>query len=103
MGWFVCSCGKRVAVLYKQYSADTFACRHCYSLTYESRNLSGRFKAIGKPPTVFELEALRQSVKRFFYRGEMTKRFIKYSNKLERFETYNGIWLQNFKKKLLRK
>ena len=101
--WFTCPCGKRVAVLYKPRFADNFACRHCYNLTYESRNLSGKFKAIGKPPTVFELETLRQSVKRIYYKGEVTKKFIKYRNKFERFETYNEIWFKNFKRKFFKR
>lgn len=42
--WFICpgynghSCGRRVAILY--YNGLYFRCRHCFDLTYQSRNES---------------------------------------------------------------
>ena len=98
-GWFICLCGKRVAVLYKPRFADNFACRRCYNLTYESRNLSKNFKGIGKPLSIPELDALRDSVRRIFYNGKFTKRFIKFKTKVKQFETYHDTWLKNFYKK----
>ena len=97
--WFTCSCEKHVAVLYKPHFADDFACRHCFNLTYESRNLSKDFKGIGKPLSIPELDALRDSVRRIFYNGKFTKRFIKFKTKVNQFETYRNKWLQNFHKK----
>src|SRR5208337_773741 len=35
--WFQCSwCDRRVAILYLPFGAKVFACRYCYSLTYQS-------------------------------------------------------------------
>ena len=37
--WFICpieGCRRRVAVLYLPSGAESFACRHCYNLTYQS-------------------------------------------------------------------
>ncbi len=31
-------CGRRVGVLYRAPRADYYGCRHCYDLSYESRN-----------------------------------------------------------------
>lgn len=98
--WFICDCGRRVAFLYKRYLADIFACRHCYNLTYESRNLSGNLKGIGRPLSIPELNACRESVKRVFYKGRLTKRFIKYQHKLEQFKTYHDTWSKNFMKRI---
>ena len=46
--WFICPlyknkkyCGRRVGVLYKD--GDWFGCRHCYELTYTSRNVNRRY------------------------------------------------------------
>lgn len=99
--WFVCDCGKQVAFLYKPYFADMFACRHCYNLTYESRNLTGSLKGIGRPLNIPELNALRESVKRIFYKGKLTKRFIKYERKLKQFKTYHDTWFSSFNKRFL--
>jgi len=78
--WFICPwyksgayCGKRVATLYK--NGDFFACRHCYDLTYDSRNLSGFAKPFGTVISFPELERLEQEVKRRYYRGKPTKSY----------------------------
>ena len=88
--WFVCpcpkngnSCGRRVGVLYK--NGDYFACRHCYSLTYASRNLSGIAKQYGSVSDI-EVNRAREAVKRMWYRGNYTKKFRRYvdlENKLD--------------------
>jgi len=51
--WFVCPgvfngrhCGRRVAILYAV--GTYFLCRHCYDLTYESRNESEPFRFLTK-------------------------------------------------------
>ena len=98
--WFICTCRRRVAILYKPYFADTWACRHCYNLTYESRNLSGKFKAIGNPLSVPELEAMSSQVARVFYNGKPTKKFTRLEKKMHQFETYHSAWLKNFYKGL---
>ncbi len=81
--WFICPmsrdgkyCGRRVGVLYKD--GDYFACRHCNDLTYESRKLSGRAKSFGRIISIPEIEKMRDSVKRTYYRGKPTKRYLRY-------------------------
>jgi hypothetical protein len=93
--WFICSCGKRVGVVYKTICSDYFQCRHCHNLTYESRNLSGFQKSIGRAVSIPELEKLRLGLKRVFYNGQLTKNCIKYQKKLEQFKTYHYAWLKN--------
>src|SRR3989344_3164442 len=81
--WFKCFlhkrgvyCGRRVAVLYKD--GDWFGCRHCYELTYESRNVSGRYKRFGRIISFPEIERLRAEAKRVSYRGKYTKKYLRY-------------------------
>lgn len=87
--WFRCPwyangvyCGRRVGVLY--LGGKYFACRHCYSLTYNSRNLSGLSKAAGQVISFPELEQLEGEVKRQYYAGKMTKRYKRYLEKEEK-------------------
>lgn len=87
--WFVCPwytngryCGRRVGVLYKD--GDYFACRHCYGLTYNSRNLSGISKVAGQVISIPELERLESEVKRKHYAGKMTRRYKRYLKKEEK-------------------
>lgn len=84
--WFVCPwykdgsyCGRRVGVLYK--NGDYFACRHCYDLTYNSRNLSGISKKAGQVISIPELEKQRSEVKRKYYAGEMTRKYKRFLKK----------------------
>lgn len=84
--WFICPCyangvycGRRVGVLYK--GGDYFACRHCYNLTYDSRNLSGISKMAGQTVTMPELEKLEAEVKRKYYAGKMTRKYKRYLKK----------------------
>ena len=44
--WFICYCGRRVAVLYGV--RDYFACRHCYGLAYESQQESIHWRGLLK-------------------------------------------------------
>lgn len=84
--WFVCPlsvngryCGRRVGVLYK--GNGYFGCRHCFSLTYEARNQSGYFKTTGKVISIPELEKLRSEIKREYYAGKPTRRYLSYLRK----------------------
>lgn len=107
--WFLCSgfsegkvCGKRVAVLYKPSFGEYFSCRHCYNLTYESSNLSGRKKKLGKFATLPELEELRDGIKKPLYKGDFTKRFKRYLKKSEQTKRAmhsDFAWLRKFIKK----
>lgn len=80
--WFVCPlstngryCGRGVGVLYK--AGDYFGCRHCYDLTYSSRNESrgGRYypmlRFLGG---VEKMEDLEGQIKRRFYAGKPTRK-----------------------------
>lgn len=83
--WFQCLfCGRRIGVLYKR--ADYFACRHCNYLTYESKNLSGTFKAFGRIISAPELDELAARVKRQYYKGKMTKIYQRYLLKVYKFK-----------------
>ena len=84
--WFICPwyangkyCGRKVGVLY--LGNKYFACRHCYDLTYNSRNLSGISKAAGQTVSFPELEKLESGVKRKYYAGKMTKKYKSYLKK----------------------
>jgi len=82
--WFICPlskngvyCGRRVAKLYKAPGGNYFGCRHCYNLSYESRNESclGRIGQLGYLLKVEkQYEELYKKVKRWTYRGRPTKR-----------------------------
>lgn len=84
--WFTCPwyangiyCGRRVGVLYKD--GDYFACRHCYRLTYNSRNLGGLSKLAGQVISIPDLEKLEKEVKCKYYRGKMTRKYRRYMKK----------------------
>lgn len=74
-------CGRRCRVLYSV--GDYFGCRHCANLTYESCNLSGRYKGFLSIPDIDEQEA---KVKRMFYGGKPTRKYLKLLKMEERFE-----------------
>lgn len=85
--WFICPlgkngshCGRRVAKLYKPPGPTYFGCRHCYSLTYESRNEPrlARFGGIGYPiKAERQYEDLYKQIKRWTYKGKATKKVRK--------------------------
>ncbi|NCN11698.1 hypothetical protein GW937_00055 [Candidatus Kaiserbacteria bacterium] len=80
--WYECSltkdgkyCGRRVGVLYK--SGDWFGCRHCYELTYSSRNVNRR-SDLYSLFRVLELnkkaDDLNEKAVRYSYNGKLTKK-----------------------------
>lgn len=83
--WFICPlsvngnyCGRRVAVLY--LGGGYFGCRHCYNLTYESRNESrgAKFELLFKAITERDkIDKLKEEIKRNSYRGRPTKKQIR--------------------------
>ncbi len=74
--WFLCPlCSKRVGVL---YGRGYYACRDCNYLTYESRNLSGSQKSVGRIISIAEVESAKNDVKRISYNGNMTRKFMRY-------------------------
>lgn len=80
--WFRCPfsrdgayCGRRVGVLYK--SGDYFACRHCYDLTYDSRNENRRYRSFHLFNTLrvrSKIDDLEQKIKRPYYGGKPTRK-----------------------------
>lgn len=74
--WFNCPrCFRRVGVLYCRGSY--FACRHCNYLTYESRNISGTLKLLGRIISAPELDAMKSDVKRKYYNGKPTRKYLR--------------------------
>lgn len=87
--WFRCPwyrngvyCSRRVGTLYM--AGDYFACRHCYDLTYTSRNLGGRSKIAGQVISIPELEELEKSVRVKHYAGKPTKRYLRLLKKQDK-------------------
>ena len=82
--WFICPlsvngvyCGRRTGTLYLASGGNYFGCRHCYNLSYESRNESrlGRFGNIGYTIVAErKIEELYSQIKRWTYKGKPTKK-----------------------------
>lgn len=109
--WFICIasanskyCGKRVAVLYK--GGDYFACRHCYNLSYQSRNENRRYRdyalfyVLGNRN---RMDKLRASMKRSFYNGKPTRKQRALDKLAEREFPYALEFMDIYKKKQLTK
>lgn len=98
--WFRCGitangkyCGRRVGVIYK--NGDYFACRHCYDLTYSSKNQNKRYKY----SVLFDvldmdqkIEKLEEKIKRRYYAGKPTR----LQRKLERMYEQSGMNYRRF-------
>jgi hypothetical protein len=82
--WFICPlvrngvpCGRRVGTLFLSSGGKYFGCRHCYNLSYESRNECrlGRFGQLGYVlKAERQVQELREKVKRWTYRGRPTRK-----------------------------
>ena len=82
--WFICNyCQRRVGVLY--IGDSDFACRHCYNLTYESRN-ENRKGFFGVTSILFKAEKIKEGMKRMFYNGKPTKKMLRYEDLIERLQ-----------------
>jgi hypothetical protein len=103
--WFICPlvkngqpCGRQVGVLYK--AGDYFGCRHCYELTYSSKNENRRYKSY---PLLFwlkswkKIEELEEKIKRPYYRGKPTRK----QRRLEKIENRMMPYLDLIKKEKL--
>ena len=96
--WFICPlyrsgvyCGRRVGKLYEAPGAVYFGCRHCYDLSYESRNKShsGWIGQVGYLLTLErQVEKLRSRIKRDFYNGRPTRKFRQLIIKQNRLNAY---------------
>lgn len=92
--WFICPlardgkpCGRRVGTLYM--GGDYFGCRHCYDLTYDSKNENRRYKSYPLFATLFgyqKAEKLEAQIKRRYYNGKPTRK----QRRLDRI--YRQIW-----------
>ncbi len=90
--WFICPlvrnglpCGRRVGTLFLSSGCKYFGCRHCYDLSYESRNECrlGRFGQMGYVLKADrQIEELREKIKRWTWRGRPTRK-VKKLNALE--------------------
>lgn len=80
--WFQCSlykagkyCGKRVGVLYKD--GDWFGCRHCYELTYSSRNTNKNYRYYPLFKVLDlegKIEKLAKTAVKYTHNGKPTKK-----------------------------
>ncbi len=70
--WFACLvCHSRVGVLYLPPGEVRFLCRHCYNLSYHSRNRC-TMESFGD--TSRQIDKLRSEIKRWSYRGRPTRK-----------------------------
>ena len=70
-------CGRRVGTLYLPPGSKYFGCRHCYNLSYDSRNERrlARPGGLGYPIKAERLyEELYRKIKRWTWRGKPTKK-----------------------------
>jgi hypothetical protein len=82
--WFLCplskngvSCGRRVGTFYLPPGGKYYGCRHCYNLSYESRNErpQGRIAYMGHFLTLStRLKKLLEQTNRWTYRGMPTRK-----------------------------
>ena len=96
--WFVCpACGRRIGLLYLPRWARAFRCRHCYNLTYESRNENnrGNWGQLERFSRLYEeFRGLRLNSKRLVYGGRVTKKSRRRLALLRRLEAcYSSIRL----------
>ncbi|MBI2996384.1 MAG: hypothetical protein HYY52_06750 [Candidatus Melainabacteria bacterium] len=99
--WFVCPlCKNRFGVLYKASHSNYFACRYCHNLTYKSCKLSGHNKKYGNYMPAFQLMEEWNSIKRFFYKGEFTKRYKKFLEKCEKTKSAMASNIERLRKEL---
>ncbi len=82
--WFRCDCmrgniycGRRVAKLYQ--GADYFACRHCYNLTYESRNENPTYRNYPFREILLrnKVDEIERTMKKKTYKGKLTKKHMR--------------------------
>jgi len=86
-------CGRRVGTLYLASGGNYFGCRHCYDLSYESRNECrlGRFGNIGFPlKAERQYEELYKSIKRWTWRGKPTRKVRKLKALEAKMDIYEG-------------
>jgi hypothetical protein len=79
--WFICPlnkngryCGRRVGVIYS--IGKWFGCRHCGNIAYQAQFEGGKFRvgSVCEP----DVEKAYNEIKRFYYKGEPTRRYKRY-------------------------
>lgn len=105
--WFICPlvvngryCGRRVGTLYLASGGKYFGCRHCYDLSYNSRNESriGRPGGIGYFLTLEQqIENKEEKLKRRYYAGRPTRKYRRLLKLEHRLDGIQDRWeaLQN--------
>ena len=84
--WLVCSCDRRVGVLYEW--AGNFKCRICLNLTYKSQNMRKTLRndtLLSACDSFIEAQELIKKMKRYTYAGKPTRKSKKLSNLYSRF------------------
>ncbi|KKR24017.1 MAG: hypothetical protein UT53_C0001G0006 [Candidatus Yanofskybacteria bacterium GW2011_GWD2_39_48] len=86
--WFICPlyksgryCGRRVGVLFS--IGKWFGCRHCGEIAYNSQMWGGRNKGFVSIP---DIEKAEGEVKRWYYRGQPTRKHRRVIRLNEKFE-----------------
>ncbi len=107
--WFTCPltkdgvyCGRRVGRLYLPPRGEYFGCRHCYDLSYESRNECryGRVAHLGRHLALDRrIEQLREQVRRWTYSGVPTRKarrvYALEARRIAHFETHlANLWAE---------
>ncbi len=82
--WFICPlvkngvpCGRRVGTLFLTPGGNYFGCRHCYDLSYNSRNEShdNYLGVLGKALEIDRrIEKVEEKTKRWTYGGKLTRK-----------------------------
>lgn len=104
--WFICPlviggriCGRRVAKLYQAPGYEYFGCRHCYNLSYESRNESKSIRGVSmfgiiKADSLFEKYIPQIGFK--YRKGKPTKKYLILIRKLLRvYPPYAKLYAEN--------
>lgn len=80
-------CNRRVRALYSV--GDYFGCRHCADLTYESCNVSKKYRGLNY---LFDIDDFEMTIKRRFYAGKQTR---KYKRLLKMEQQFNRATMAN--------
>jgi len=101
--WFICSvyhngiyCGRRVGKLYLGAGGKYFACRHCYNLSYNSRNENYKRGKYAYLAIMFGLEKkaeeLEKKIKICYRKGRPTKKYLKLLQIYKQLEGTSDNW-----------
>ena len=87
--WFICPltkngkyCGRRVGVLFS--IGKWFGCRHCGNIAYATQMEGGKYRWNGV--SIKDIERAEKEVKRAYYRGKPTRKYLRVMRLNEKFE-----------------